>query len=272
MDTILVVNAGSSSLKFQAFEVSAPEQLTCVVKGQLDGIGTRPRLRAGKSDGQHLIDQNYDATQVKDLPAAIGTAGDWLRTLPGLNLVAVGHRVVHGGPEFDQPILLNADVVSQLERYVPLAPLHQPNNLAPIRSLLASRPGLPQVEAESIAREIAGEMGLEIVEFVFHDRGRHSQLRIDVDRPGASGVSLADCERFSRSLDARMESIEGLDSGYELQVSSPGIDRPIRSDDDIRRNTGRTVRLEFRHRFPLRASPHVPVTIVARPDDVLRGY
>ena len=122
MDTILVVNAGSSSLKFQAFEVSAPEQLTCVVKGQLDGIGTRPRLRAGKSDGQHLIDQNYDATQVKDLPAAIGTAGDWLRTLPGLNLVAVGHRVVHGGPEFDQPILLNADVVSQLERYVPLVP------------------------------------------------------------------------------------------------------------------------------------------------------
>ena len=100
--------------------------------------------------------------------------------------------------------------------------------------------------SESIAREIAGEMGLEIVEFVFHDRGRHSQLRIDVDRPGASGVGIADCERFSRSLDARMEGIEGLDSGYELQVSSPGIDRPIRSDDDIRRNTGRTVRLEFR--------------------------
>src|SRR4051812_44606850 len=145
MDTILVVNAGSSSLKFQIFEVSASGRLTCAVKGQMDGIGTQPRLRVERADGQKLIEQTYDTNQVPDLPAATKTTGDWLRTLPDLNLVAVGHRVVHGGPDYDQPILLNSDVVSQLERYIPLAPLHQPNNLAPIRSLLASRPGLPQV-------------------------------------------------------------------------------------------------------------------------------
>ena len=145
METILVVNAGSSSLKFQIFEAGPGGHLTCVVKGQMDGIGTRPRLRAQRSDGQALIDQTYDSNQVRDLPAATKTAGDWLRTLPDFNLVAVGHRVVHGGPDYDQPVLLTSDVVAQLERYIPLAPLHQPNNLAPIRSLFASRPGLPQV-------------------------------------------------------------------------------------------------------------------------------
>ena len=145
METILVVNAGSSSLKFQIFEAGAGGRLTCAVKGQMDGIGTRPRLRAQRSDGQELIDQIYDSNQVRDLPAATKTTGDWLRTLPGFNLVAVGHRVVHGGPDYNQPVLLTSDVVAQLERYVPLAPLHQPNNLAPIRSLFASRPGVPQV-------------------------------------------------------------------------------------------------------------------------------
>jgi ribosome maturation factor RimP len=101
-------------------------------------------------------------------------------------------------------------------------------------------------EAESVARQIAADLGLEIVEFIFHDQGRHSQLRIDVDRVGATGVRLADCEALSRALDARLETVEGLETAYELQVSSPGIDRPIRSDDDFRRNTGRYVRVEYR--------------------------
>jgi acetate kinase len=84
-------------------------------------------------------------TKVPDLPAAICQAGAWLRETQKLNLVAVGHRVVHGGPGYDRPVLVDHEVVARLERYVPLAPLHQPNNLAPIRSLLALRPELPQV-------------------------------------------------------------------------------------------------------------------------------
>ena len=145
MDSILVVNAGSSSLKFQLFALGKTDALVCAVKGQIDGIGTRPRLWVSKSDGEKLIDQNYNPQQIKDLPAAMKTTGDWLRTLRTIKLVAVGHRVVHGGPDYNQPVILNSKVVSQLERYVPLAPLHQPNNLAPIRSLLATRPNLPQV-------------------------------------------------------------------------------------------------------------------------------
>lgn len=101
-------------------------------------------------------------------------------------------------------------------------------------------------EAEQFAREIAASLGLEVVEFTFHSQGRHSLLRIDVDRPGAAGVALADCERLSRALDERLDALSFFDAAYELQVSSPGIDRPIRSDDDLRRNSGRRVRVEYR--------------------------
>src|SRR4249919_845895 len=145
MDAILVVNAGSSSLKFQVFATGASGDLDCLVKGQMDGIGTRPRLRAAGPDKKPLIDQSYPVEKVPDLPAATQETGDWLRKTQKVNLVAVGHRVVHGGPEYSRPVRLTADVVAKLERYVSLAPLHQPNNLAPIRSLFARRPELPQV-------------------------------------------------------------------------------------------------------------------------------
>jgi acetate kinase len=145
MDAILVVNAGSSSLKFQVFAVDASGDLDCLVKGQVDGVGTRPRLRAEGADKTSLVDQTYTPEKIPDLPAAIQEAGDWLRRTQKVNLMAVGHRVVHGGPDYNRPVRVTADVVAQLERYVSLAPLHQPNNLAPIRALLARRPELPQV-------------------------------------------------------------------------------------------------------------------------------
>jgi len=146
MDAVLVVNAGSSSLKFQVFATGGlAHELECLVKGQVDGVGSRPRLRAEDANKKSLIDQTYGADKVPDLPAAIQVAGDWLRTTQKVNLLAVGHRVVHGGPEFDRPVRITPDVVAQLARYISLAPLHQPNNLAPIRTLLERRPELPQV-------------------------------------------------------------------------------------------------------------------------------
>jgi acetate kinase len=145
MDTILVVNAGSSSLKFQVFATDRARRLDRLVKGQMDGIGTRPRLRAEAADKKPLIDQTYAPDKVADLPTAIGATATWLRETQKVELVAVGHRVVHGGPEYDRPVLLDEKVLAHLERYVSLAPLHQPNNLAPIRTLFARRPDLPQV-------------------------------------------------------------------------------------------------------------------------------
>jgi len=144
MDAILVVNAGSSSVKFQMFAVEGggPRRL---IKGQLDGIGTRPRLKAEASDKSSLIDRSYAPDKVADVPAAIATVASWLRETQSLNLLAVGHRVVHGGPKYDRPVVVDQAVVANLEQYVSLAPLHQPNNLAPIRALMKSRPELLQV-------------------------------------------------------------------------------------------------------------------------------
>jgi acetate kinase len=145
MDAALVVNAGSSSVKFQIFEVSAPDRPRRLLKGQVDGIGARPRLRAQTGDGAALIDREYAAGEITDVPGAIAVAADWLRQTQEIELVAVGHRVVHGGPDYDRPVLIDQDVLACLEQFVPLAPLHQPNNLAPIRSLLVLRPHVPQV-------------------------------------------------------------------------------------------------------------------------------
>jgi len=145
MDTILVVNAGSSSVKFQVFSIEGEGKLRRLIKGQMDGIGSRPRLRASGADSDPLADRAYPIESVPDIPAAMGIAGGWLRDELRINPMAVGHRVVHGGPDYDRPVLIDHGVVARLERFVALAPLHQPHNLAPIRSLLANFPALPQV-------------------------------------------------------------------------------------------------------------------------------
>jgi acetate kinase len=145
MDTILVVNAGSSSVKFQVFDVDAADGLKRLMRGQIDGIGTQPRLRASGPEGASLVDQTFGEDVVSDVPTALRTAGAWLREQRSIMPIAVGHRVVHGGPEYDRPVLIDSDVISRLEQYVPLAPLHQPHNLAPIRSIRGQFPELPQV-------------------------------------------------------------------------------------------------------------------------------
>jgi acetate kinase len=145
MDAVLVVNAGSSSVKFQIFDVASSREPRRLVKGQVDGIGTRPKLRAEAGDGAALIDKSFAPEQIADVPAAIAATGDWLQATQSVKLVAVGHRVVHGGPDFGQPVVVDAQVLARLERLSPLAPLHQPNNLAPIRALQTRRPDLLQV-------------------------------------------------------------------------------------------------------------------------------
>ena len=90
MDTILVVNSGSSSLKFQVFEIAGPATLKRLVKGQLDGIGTQPRLRVKGSDDAILIDRTYAPEAVGDVSAAIGVASAWLKETQNLRRWRVG--------------------------------------------------------------------------------------------------------------------------------------------------------------------------------------
>jgi acetate kinase len=145
MDTILVVNSGSSSLKFQLFGIAGPSPLMRLVRGQVDGIGTQPRLRVKGSDDAVLIDRTYVSEAIADVSAAIGVASAWLKETQNLAPIAVGHRVVHGGPDHDKPVLVDDRILAKLAQLTSLAPLHQPHNLAPIAALLTRYPKLPQV-------------------------------------------------------------------------------------------------------------------------------
>jgi acetate kinase len=144
--TILVINAGSSSIKFQLFSVGTSDRLPQRrLKGQIEGIGLHPRLVSKNATGEVVIDKTWPGGEVGDVPAALGKVVEFLRAEIGGLPIAVGHRVVHGGPDFSEPILIDDVVLERLQAFAPLAPLHQPNNLGPIRTLLQRQPQLPQI-------------------------------------------------------------------------------------------------------------------------------
>lgn len=145
-ETVLVINAGSSSIKFQLFAATSEGVPQRRLKGQIDGIGTQPHFRASNATGERLAEETWPATEVGDLPNAFQKLIAFLRTqLDGNFPTAIGHRVVHGGPHYSEPSVVDAQVLANLERLSPLAPLHQPNNLAPIRIALERQPQILQV-------------------------------------------------------------------------------------------------------------------------------
>ncbi|MDR5740927.1 acetate/propionate family kinase [Caballeronia sp. LZ016] len=145
-DLILVLNAGSSSLKFCAFDPNGPDGLALLTHGQVEGLFSSPRFTAFDAHGQPVGEHVWgDGAQLAHAEAITHIAA-FLRGLGvGHHLVAVGHRVVHGGAHFTQPVLATADVVDELDALTPLAPLHQPHNLRPIRIIAERMPSMPQV-------------------------------------------------------------------------------------------------------------------------------
>ena len=144
-EAIVVLNAGSSSIKFSLFALRA-DRLELTQHGQIEGLYTAPRFVAHDASGEVNAEKSWG----QGVELGHGGALDHLvahlsASLSGERLVGVGHRVVHGGLDFTRPLRLNADVLHALEKFVPLAPLHQPHNLAPIRLLLDRLPDLPQV-------------------------------------------------------------------------------------------------------------------------------
>ena len=144
-NAILVLNAGSSSIKFLVF-ADRDGALDPVVRGQIEGLHTAPRFVAKGPDGTTRAEKSWGDGVSIGHEGAVAHLAEFLRGLgDGLELAAVGHRVVHGGTAYAEPVRLDADVVAKLETFIPLAPLHQPHNLSPIRLLIGSRPDLPQV-------------------------------------------------------------------------------------------------------------------------------
>ena len=144
-DAILVVNAGSSSIKFSVF-LEQGEALDLLLGGQIESLYTTPRFKARDAAGAVVGERQWAAGEALGHDGAITYLANFLREQLGEHrLAAVGHRVVHGGLDYAAPVRLTAEIVGHLEQFIPLAPLHQPHNLKPIRLLLANRPELPQV-------------------------------------------------------------------------------------------------------------------------------
>src|SRR5215470_17878983 len=144
-EAILVLNAGSSSLKFSVFR-SGGAELELSLRGQAEGLLTAPRFVAKDAGGKVLSEWSWKEGETLGHEGAVSHLIDFLRsTRAGDRLVAVGHRVVHGGLEYSEPIRVTPEVLQALEKLVPLAPLHQPHNLGPIRHVMERMPSLPQV-------------------------------------------------------------------------------------------------------------------------------
>jgi acetate kinase len=145
-DAIVVLNAGSSSIKFSLFAARNTD-LALVCGGQVGAIYTAPRFVARDAAGQIAGEQRWESAAGFGHDAALAHIVDWIRARYGAahRLVAVGHRVSHGGIDYAAPVRVDQALLARLEKLAPLAPLHLPHNLAPIRALLARAPELPQI-------------------------------------------------------------------------------------------------------------------------------
>jgi len=145
-DYVVVLNAGSSSLKFSVYRRRDSKSWRLESRGQVEGIGTSPRFSARDGSGERLADNPLDKTAVRDGHTALDAVAQWLRSTYGkARVLGVGHRVVHGGPRFSGPTMITPQVLAELRQLIPLAPLHQPHNLAAIDAVSEQLPGVPQV-------------------------------------------------------------------------------------------------------------------------------
>ena len=145
-DIIPVLNGGSSSLKFSIFEIVDEQSLTLRITGQIEGLGRSPRFVAKNETGELLEERHWENADSIDHGFLFGFLVGWATgQISGSTVRGVGHRVVHGGLEYDAPVVIDDHVVETLERLCPLAPLHLPYNLNYIKTARSMNPHIPQV-------------------------------------------------------------------------------------------------------------------------------
>ena len=179
---VLVLNAGSSSLKFCVYE-AAGDAWRLAAAGQIEGIGTSPRLVARDGERRSLDDTRLDDT-VRGPGSALDVLAAWLRArFHGAHVLSVGHRVVHGGARYSAPTVVTPVVMKELRLLEPLAPLHQPHNLAAIDAVSERLPGVPQVACFDTAFHRGHEAVADVVPLPIEIR------RAGVQRYGFHGLS-----------------------------------------------------------------------------------
>jgi acetate kinase len=143
---LIVLNAGSSSLKFQVFESVDGAEPRLVRRGLYEGLGGEAHFIVKDTGGAIVDEMTWGSGDRLGHEEALMHLNSWLRQhQEGRKLVAIGHRVVHGGEAFSRPVLVDEAVIQRLQALVPLAPLHQPHNVEPIRIVRRRLPGVPQV-------------------------------------------------------------------------------------------------------------------------------
>jgi acetate kinase len=246
-EPILVINAGSSSVKFSVFETLADRAVAATTHGQVEGIGVSARLVASDADGRTLVDRPISG---KDHQDALAALHHWFITDVGseAGFDGVGHRVVHGGTAYSDPVLLDAQVIDDLAELIPLAPLHQPHNIAAIRAIASTAPRVRQIACFDTAfhhgqSEVAQEYGLPgdltakgIRRYGFHGlsyeyivstlRGvmsEHAHGRVVVAHLG-NGASMC-AIHHGRSIATTMgfSAVEGLLMGTRSGTLDPGL-------------------------------------------------
>ena len=244
---VLALNAGSSSVKFALYNAPDDGGLSLVARGQIEGLGTSPRLSAedakgGRSDERRWPEKTAYQTLLADLL-------EWVDAhLGALSMIAVGHRVVHGGREFTRPVRIDERVLNALEAFTLLAPLHQPHSLAPVRIIADVRPGLPQVACfdtafhrtmPPVAARYAIPRALEdegVCRYGFHGLSYEfivSRLRETAPELAAGRIVVAHLGNGAslcalsngRSIDTTMgfSALDGLMMGTRCGAIDPGV-------------------------------------------------
>lgn len=247
-DATLVINAGSSSIRFGVFSAGAAPARK--LRGLIDGLGTQPRFTASNDAGKAFTDTPFtNASPAMTHAQALERLFAWLdRRCTELKIVGAGHRVVHGADKFTAPVRVNDAILAELDTLVPLARLHQPHNLAAIRILAKARPQLPQVacfdtafhhsqaplaRAYALPREITdagvrryGFHGLSyqyIAETLPAHLGAAADGRVIVAHLGAGASMCAMRGRTSVATTMGFSVLDGLMMGTRPGALDPGV-------------------------------------------------
>jgi acetate kinase len=247
--SILTLNAGSSSIKFALFTKETPVPRTAELSGQIDGIGAKPRFKA--KDGNGAVLDSVDLPLETNAPhrAALAFLVEWLRARDaGQGIAVVGHRVVHGATRFSQPTRIDEEAVEAMKSFIPLAPLHEPHNIAGIEAMLATLPGVLQVacfdtafhrtqptlaQLFALPRRITAEgvrrygfHGLSY-EYIAHILPQHlgekAEGKVIVAHLGNGASMCAMEQRRSRATSMGLTALDGLMMGTRTGSLDPGV-------------------------------------------------
>jgi acetate kinase len=245
---ILTINAGSSSIKFALFELNGDLTAQATVSGQIDGIGAEARLVAKDPAGKHEVTLQLSGGQEAQHQASLNFLLQWLHdNHQGWSLAAVGHRVVHGGELFSAPIAVDREILAKLERFITLAPLHQPHNLNGIKAIANLLPAVHQVacfdtafhrtnppvaQAFAIPRTLSAEgikrygfhgLSYEYIARVLPEHTPQANGRVIVAHlgNGSSMCGMLDCKSMTSTMG--FTAIDGLMMGTRTGAIDPGV-------------------------------------------------